>query len=333
MIFAPGDTSKSLDVVVVDDAGLPVTGLLAATFPVVKYSLAGPNADAVIALADLATFATAWTSGGVKERGEGVYRLDLPNAAIATAGSVRVRGEATNKRVICEAITVAYVPSNQIQLGGSTQSATDLKDLADTGYNPVTHKVSSVASVDALSAEGVDALWDELLAGHGTAGSAGAFLSAAGAASDPLLNLVPGSYASGTAGHSLGRIGTGRIMTVSPVSQGGDVEIVRGDSYTSALGRALSWTDASAAWPTLTDALVTFELDDGGTSIDGTVVVATGSSKSVKVEPTVTETSAIAPGVYDFAVVATYLGTGTSDREDRVTLVRGKATVVDREDA
>jgi len=40
------------------------------------------------------------------------------------------------------------VESNPIQLGSSAQSATDLKDLADTGYNPTTHKLAGVVLAD-----------------------------------------------------------------------------------------------------------------------------------------------------------------------------------------
>jgi hypothetical protein len=49
------------------------------------------------------------------------------------------------------------------QIGGVAQSATDLKDFADTGYDPATHKVA------ALSASGIDDIWDEPMAGHVTA--------------------------------------------------------------------------------------------------------------------------------------------------------------------
>lgn len=42
-------------------------------------------------------------------------------------------------------LSAANLPANMIQLGSSTQSATDLKDFADTGYDPVAHKVAEVA--------------------------------------------------------------------------------------------------------------------------------------------------------------------------------------------
>jgi hypothetical protein len=43
---------------------------------------------------------------------------------------------------------VANAPVNVAQLGGDTQSATDLKDFADAGYDPATNKVQGVLLVD-----------------------------------------------------------------------------------------------------------------------------------------------------------------------------------------
>jgi hypothetical protein len=92
--------------------------------------------------------------------------------------------------------------SDLTQIGGVAQSATDLKDFADTGYNPATHKVAGVVLTDTttavtndvgitqagadkvwgtaaraltdkagftLSAAGIDSIWDEPMAGHITA--------------------------------------------------------------------------------------------------------------------------------------------------------------------
>ena len=41
-----------------------------------------------------------------------------------------------------------YLQADALQLGGSTQSATDLKDFADAGYDPATNKVEGVKLVD-----------------------------------------------------------------------------------------------------------------------------------------------------------------------------------------
>jgi hypothetical protein len=194
------------------------------------------------------------------------------------------------------------------QLGSSTQSATDLKDFADDGYDPATNKVEGVKLVDTLTtytgntvqtgdsfarigalgagltgipwnaawdvevesevadallaydpptraeatadkdeiladtndiqtrlpaalvggrmdssvgamaanvitdaataadfeAKIADVVWDEALAGHAVAGSAGAALSAAGGAADPWATALPGAYGAGTAGQIIG---------------------------------------------------------------------------------------------------------------------------------
>lgn len=126
MIIDSGATSQSIDIQIVDDTGLPVTGLVAATFPTLKYSIAGPNADVTFpTLSDLASLTTAYASGGVRERGEGVYRVDCPNAMFAAAGRVKVRGEATGKRVIVDMIDVAP-PVNAQRHGGASQTARDI---------------------------------------------------------------------------------------------------------------------------------------------------------------------------------------------------------------
>jgi hypothetical protein len=119
VIYFAGTTSASIDILICDDSGLAVAGLVAATFPTLTYSLAGPNADVAFpSLSDLAAITTAYASGGVKERGNGYYRADLPNGALANGGVVCVRGEASGKHVICERIhVVAYNPQDAVRLG------------------------------------------------------------------------------------------------------------------------------------------------------------------------------------------------------------------------
>lgn len=60
--------------------------------------------------------------------------------------------------------------------------------------------------LDALptAAENSDAVWDEVLAGHLTAGSTGAALNAAGSAGDPWTTALPGAYGVGSAGKIVG---------------------------------------------------------------------------------------------------------------------------------
>jgi len=49
---------------------------------------------------------------------------------------------------LCAAAGTDYLQVDTLQLGGSTQSATDLKDFADAGYDPGTNKVEGVKLVD-----------------------------------------------------------------------------------------------------------------------------------------------------------------------------------------
>lgn len=179
--------------------------------------------------------------------------------------------------------------------------------------------LAGAGSVPPTTSAIADAVWDELLAGHTVVGSTAAALAASGGASDPLLNPVPGAYASGTAGAALGRIGSGAITTVSPVSQSGNVETIQGDDYETALGRAIDWTDASADWPTLTGATIAVVIGSA-LELAGSVVTPTGGSKQVRVELTHTESAAIRVGVHPFQVIATLTG------GDVFTLVEGQWT-------
>lgn len=142
MMFDTGATSQSIDIRIVDDSGLPVTGLVSSTFPTLKASVAGPNADTTITTSDLSLITTAYSSGGVKERGEGVYRLDLPDTLLASAGVIKIRGEASGKRVIADTIQVG-APVNAVRLNGTAQTARDI------GASVVTANASDVTAIKA----------------------------------------------------------------------------------------------------------------------------------------------------------------------------------------
>jgi len=101
-----GSTSQSILIQIVDDAGLPVTGLVAATFPALYYyglysaNPTSPNFSSQIEpLIDFNVLDPAWAAGTVYEFGNGHYRIDVPNDAFNTAAVVRIVGETTGKRV------------------------------------------------------------------------------------------------------------------------------------------------------------------------------------------------------------------------------------------
>lgn len=122
MLIAANTTSVSIDIQVVDDSGLAVTGLVAATLPAISWSLNNNTAATAISLSDLAAITTAYSSGGVKERSGGYYRLDIPNAALTTVGEVSLIGDATGKHVLAAKIIV-----------GGTVTAGTVSDK--TGYS------------------------------------------------------------------------------------------------------------------------------------------------------------------------------------------------------
>ena len=78
----------------------------------------------------------------------------------------------------------------------------------DVGYAEGVAWSSGAITAASLAADAgaeiADAVWDEALSGHTTAGSAGKALSDAGAAGDPWGTAVPGAYGAGTAGYILG---------------------------------------------------------------------------------------------------------------------------------
>lgn len=113
MLVLSTDTAPSIDIEIYDDAGIPVSGLVAATMPTVYYSAGGANAKISISLSDLAAETTPWSAGGMKERGNGIYRLDLPTAAINGAGRrVRIFGYSTGKNIVAPVIDCGPVKTD-----------------------------------------------------------------------------------------------------------------------------------------------------------------------------------------------------------------------------
>lgn len=105
---------------------------------------------------------------------------------------------------------------------GSVASATIVNGLAAN--------VITAASMAAdASAEIADAVWDEAIAGHLSAGSTGEALNAAGAAGDPWTTTLPGAYGAGSAGFIIGTNIDAPISTVDTVV---DAIKVKTDSLT-----------------------------------------------------------------------------------------------------
>lgn len=88
----PGSTSQSTDVMIYDSSSTTGAGLAGLVFNTsgikAYYKRNGNLASVAITLATLAAITTAWATGGFKEvdatNMPGLYRLDIPDAALAT---------------------------------------------------------------------------------------------------------------------------------------------------------------------------------------------------------------------------------------------------------
>ena len=126
-----GSTSKTIDVVLADSSsatGAGLTGLVYNTASLTCYYRKGAAGVATSISLATQTVAGAWSSGGFKEidatNMPGLYRLDIPDAAIDTAGLVTIffNGAAnlleTPIRINCEALPVNVKQINDADVGG-----------------------------------------------------------------------------------------------------------------------------------------------------------------------------------------------------------------------
>ena len=209
-----GSTSVSVPFVLRKTAdNTEQTGKVAADMTL-SYWRQGGTRTAITA-SDLAAVNSAYSSGGVKEvdatNQPGLYRLDLPDAAVATGADWVV---VSVKVASCYLFHERYaLTTNVVQSGDSYArlgtAGAGLTAIGDTRLAHLDADVSSrlagasyTAPPSASTVAG--AVWDESLAGHATAGSAGATLSAAGSAGDPWATALPGAYGAGTAGNIVG---------------------------------------------------------------------------------------------------------------------------------
>ena len=166
--------------------------------------------------------------------------------------------------------------------------AGDAMDLVANAVDAAAIATDAI-DADALAASAVaeiaDGVWDELLAGHAIAGSAGA---------------------------ALALLGTGTVTIVVPVAATGEVTVYEADDYFDADSRSLEWTDTTGAWPTLTGASIMFYVrapDGQKFNKAGTVIVGVGPNKQVRVELTNADTAILQtfPSPSQYRVRATLL--------------------------
>ena len=140
-----------------------------------------------------------------------------------------------------------------------------------------------------------------------------------------LSETVPGTNAPTTVGGVLGAM-LGRmpnLVVVTPLLEGGNITLVRGDDYRTADGRNLTWTETSGTWPDLTGASVFLIIGDARffrKQID--ILTPTGMNKTVSADLTATETRKLTQNSYGFYVEA-IMSSGS-----RVTLLKGYTKIL-----
>ncbi len=120
------------------------------------------------------------------------------------------------------------------------------------------------------------------------------------------------------------------VTIVSPVLSSGNVQIVRGDDYANADGRALTFdiSDPGNFLPSLAGATVRLKTglpnrpNLAVLNVTGTVVTATGTTRTVRFELTSAQTAVLVPIAYNFDVEAT-LSTSRV-----ITLLQGQCIVL-----
>lgn len=124
MSIKAGATSQTINILVTDTSGDPLTGLVHNTAGLTCYYVRPGAAPVAVALATLAANNSAWSSGGFKEVDSancpGLYRLDVPNAAIAASAPhvvIYLRGATSMAPAILKVDLVAYDPQSATNLG------------------------------------------------------------------------------------------------------------------------------------------------------------------------------------------------------------------------
>ena len=232
----------------------------------------------ITASKDGAAFASI--SPTVTERGNGWYNMALTTAHTDTLGDLALHISATGADpadILCSIVAGALDADVSSRLAPTTAGRT--LDVTATGAagidwanveNPTTAVNLSATNIDvdqvvasvtagvtvttnndktgyALSAVAIDAIWDEALSGHTTAGTAGKALTDAGAVSDPWAITVPGAYGAGSAGYVLG---TNLNATVGSRATQTSVDAVSGFVDTEVAAIKAKTDNLPASFPT-----------------------------------------------------------------------------------
>lgn len=147
-------TSQTIDIFIRDSSsttGAGLTGLVFNAAGLTAYFALPRAASVAITLATLAAVTSAWSSGGFKEidatNMPGWYRLDLPNAAIASGRFVDIHLQGAANMAPCPV---------EIELTAVDNQTVNSYGLAATGMDAVL--MSDISAVPAITASVKSAL-------------------------------------------------------------------------------------------------------------------------------------------------------------------------------
>jgi len=283
--IAPGSTSQSIELY------LGATGLTASTSGLsARYNRTRTASVSIPLVAR--TIAQAWTSGGFAEVDAtgmpGVYRLDLPDAALAAGAddvTVVVRSASG---------TNGAVMTVKLSSGGltSAQTASAVWDAARASYataGTFGEYVNTNINTGAIA----DAVWDEARSGHTTAGTFGQYVNA------ELVTPVTSA--------ALVRMGPFQVIA-DGVTTPMPLDVQKGAQH----GIDIQCVDNNLSAIDITSATVTAKVyNSGGSLVDTyscTATYAADGRATFTIDTTVTNT----PGTYTATITRT---TGASDTQ------------------
>ena len=322
--IAPGSTSQSIELY------LGATGLTASTSGLsARYNRTRTASVSIPLVAR--TIAQAWTSGGFAEvdatNMPGVYRLDLPDAALAAGAddvTVVVRGASG---------TNGAVMTVKLSSGGltSAQTASAVWDASTAGYSTPSNFGGMLAedhqlavSTDAVVNQIPNLVWDEARSSHTMAGTFGEYVNTninTGAIADAVWDEArSGHTTAGTFGEYV------NAELVTPVSQAALVRMGPYEVKADGLGASdpldiqkgaqhgidIQCVDGNGNGIDITSATVTAKVyNSGGSLVDTyscTATYAADGRATFTIDTTVTNTA----GTYTATITRT---TGASDTQ------------------
>ena len=219
--------------------------------------------------------------------------------------------------------TAQAVLEDTVEIGAAGAGLTALGDTRLANLDATVSSRLSTAGYTAppAAAAVADAVWDEATAGHATAGSTGAALTAAGNAGDPWATTLPGAYGAGTAGAIVGGWDDSVFTAVATAAavNGSDLSIHRGDTFSASVtglgdisGRTqLYFTIKSRTSHTDAEALVQVEEDAGlmtlnraaaADSTDGDITVTNAATGALTLTLAAEATAVLPTGVYYYDI-------------------------------